>query len=295
MKNCTTLIMFGLLSVIAFAQIPNSGFETWTNMGTYDNPAQWGTLNNTTKLVSVYTATKGTPGNPGSSYLKLTSKTTTAGVANGIAVSGVLDSITMMPKSGFAFSQQPKNFTGSWQHMIYGTSQGSLSATLTRWNSITKQREVVGTAVQTLSGMAMAWANFTIPFSYISGNMPDSCIIVLKASGANPTNLDYLWVDNLAFSGSATGIEDHPDFIQGLNVYPNPTNENIFIDFKLNNSGNAKIQMLDIYGNLVKEADMGTVVGATKYSMSIAGITKGSYFIKVISQEGVEAKKIILQ
>jgi hypothetical protein len=29
----------------------------------------------------------------------------------------------------------------------------------------------------------------------------------MKASGSAPTNNDYLWVDNLAFSGVVTGIE----------------------------------------------------------------------------------------
>jgi hypothetical protein len=295
MKNITTIIAGTVLSVSAFAQIPNPGFETWVNMGTYENPAQWGTMNNTTKLAAVYTATKGTPGNPGTSYLKLTSKTTPAGVANGIAVSGKLDSMTMLPKSGFAFSMQPANFTGAWQHMIYGTSQGSVSVTLTKWNSTTKVREVIATANQTLSGMAMSWANFSIPFSYVSTIVPDSCIIFLKASGATPTNNDYLWVDNLAFSGSVTGVEHLAGFVNGVNVYPNPSIENISIDFNLDKTENVKIQLIDMRGNFVKEDDMGTVNGSATHSMSITGVAKGEYFINVIAGEGSEVKKIIIQ
>ena len=45
-----------------FAQVINNGFETWNNMGTYDNPAQWGTMNNTTSALGIFTAEKGTPG-----------------------------------------------------------------------------------------------------------------------------------------------------------------------------------------------------------------------------------------
>jgi len=47
-----------LLSTAVFAQIPNNGFESWTNMGTYFNPDQWGTLNNTTAAGGVYTCTQ---------------------------------------------------------------------------------------------------------------------------------------------------------------------------------------------------------------------------------------------
>lgn len=74
-----------------FAQIPNSGFETWMSMGTYENPDGWATPNDFTTSAGVYTAEKGTPGSPGSSYLKLTSKTVGSTVVNGIAVSGVID------------------------------------------------------------------------------------------------------------------------------------------------------------------------------------------------------------
>ncbi len=295
MKKSYTIAACCLLSVAAFAQtIPNQGFETWTSMGSYSVPAQWGTMNNTTKAASIYTAEKGTPGNPGSSYLKLTSKTTPAGVANGIAVSGKLDTLTMQPKSGFAFSSQPAKLTGSWQHMIYGSSQGSITATLTKWNSTTKVREVVATATQTLSGMAMSWATFSINFSYVSGNMPDSCIIFLKASGSSPTNLDYLWVDNLAFSGTATFVEDQARGVRGLTIYPNPSSTTFFVDFNLEKSQNIEIQMIDLNGKLVKEADIGSVNGATKYSLSIDGIAKGEYFINVIADDGTEVKKIVI-
>ena len=295
MKNITTLIVGSFFSIAAFAQIPNPSFETWNTMSGYSNPAQWGTLNNTTTLASVYTATKGTPGVVGSSYLKITSKTTPAGVANGIAVSGILDSMTMMPKSGFACTQQPKNFTGSWQYMAMGNSAGSISVTLTYWDNMMKMRMPVATANQSLSGMAMSWATFSIPFTYTSSHLPDTCIIFLKASGASPANGDYLWVDNLAFSGSATGVEDHSNTVNDLSVYPNPVGDNLAIDFKLTQSQSVKIQMIDMNGNMVKEVALGTVNSAAKYTMSVEGIAKGEYFINVIANEGTEAKKIIIK
>ena len=209
-KIILSAIAGSFLTITAFAQIPNNSFESFTNMGTYDNPVSWGTMNNTTNAMSVYTAQKGTPGFPGASYLKLTSKTMGPSVMNGIAVSGVLDSMTMMPKSGFAYAMRPINFTGRWQHMA--SNQGSITVTLTRWDMGTNSRVTVAAANQTLSGMAMSWANFTIPFTYVDAGNPDTCIIVLKASGSSPVNGDYLWVDNLTFSGF-TGINESTDFL----------------------------------------------------------------------------------
>ena len=170
----SALVLMFIVSSIQ-AQIPNFSFENWTSMGTYSNPTDWGTMNNTTASTNIFTATKATPGNPGSSYLKLTSKTVGASVVTAIAVSGVLDSITKQPISGFAFNQRPASFTGKWQYM-YTTTPGLISVKLTRWNSVTHARETVANASKTLTGMVMSWDSFNINLTYLNGNYPDTCI-----------------------------------------------------------------------------------------------------------------------
>lgn len=284
------------LSISLFAQIPNNGFENWTSMGTYNNPNSWGTLNNTTAVAGVYTATKATPGSPGTAYMKLTSKTVSGfGVVNGIAVSGVIDSIAMLPKSGFAFNQRPASFTGKWQHMIYGSSQGSITVQLTYWDAVNNVRVPVATANQTLSGMAMSWANFTIPFTYANGNNPDTCIIVLKASGAVPTNNDYLWVDNLAFAGSVVGLKDNSNTIQTLTVFPNPSSEQINLSFSSIKNQEVKIELLDLTGKIILSKTEKTQSGITHKTLDIKGIAKGIYFINLTNESGIETKKIIIE
>ena len=289
-----------MVSVVAFtvsamAQIPNAGFETFTTMGAYDVPNGWGTMNNTTAVSSIYTATKGTPGSPGASYLKLTSKTVGSGVVNGIAVSGVLDSMSMKAKSGFAYNMQPASLTGKWQHMIYGSSQGSVKAVLTKWNAGLNRRDTVAIAAQTLSGMAMSWTNFTINFTYLSANMPDSCIIDLRASGSTPTNNDYLWIDNLAFSGSVTGIEDHGSFITNMLVFPNPSTEAINVNLNLKSSQKVSIELTDITGKLILTKDAGTLTGESKQTLNVSSISKGTYLVRVVTESGIEVRKIVIE
>ena len=73
--------------------IPNGGFENWSMPNGYNVPDSWATLNDLTAPLTVYTCTKGTPGSPGASYLKLTSKSVAGiGVVPGVAVSGSLNS-----------------------------------------------------------------------------------------------------------------------------------------------------------------------------------------------------------
>ncbi len=339
MKKITSILLISIFvfANTAFAQIPNSGFESWTTVGSYSNPTSWSTMNNTTATFSIFTANIGTPGSPGSSYLKLTSKTINGSLVNGIAVSGVLDSLNLKAKSGFAFNLKPQSFTGKWQHMIYGSSQGSVKAILTKWNIGLNKRDTIATAAQTLSGMAMSWSNFTIYFTYLSGAIPDSCIIELKASGSNPTNNDYLWVDNLALSGSVTcsflysdwtacsnniqtrtytssplgcsgnppadstsrscfitGIQKQESFLSGFVVYPNPTNETLSMNFNLKTPQQITIELIDMTGNVIKEIKTGEITGKCRYELNISNISKGNYFLKVISNNLFEVKKIII-
>lgn len=299
MKKLTSIIISILFTSAVSAQIPNAGFENWTSkaQGLYDVPDQWGTLNNTTVKDSIFTVEKGNPGSPGSYYMRIISKAIGTGttVVNGIAVSGKLDTITMQPKSGFAYTGQPKSFTGRWEFMWMNYSPGLVSAILTKWNASAKQREVIATAIDTLSGMVMSWENFSINFSYLSGTIPDSCIIVLKASGSDPGDGDYLFVDDLAFTGSVASVSDNSTSINSMNVYPNPSAKNVIVDFNLNKSENIKIQMTDLRGESIEEVDLYFLSGLNKYSINTDRLAKGVYFVNLISNEGSEAKKIIIK
>ena len=278
MKKSWSLILFTILINTVTAQIPNPGFENWTSMGSYENPDSWGVMNNTTASTGVFTAIKGTPGNPGSSYLKLISLQAGSSIVNGVAVSGKLDSTTMEPISGFPFNQRPQSFTGKWQHMIFGTRQGSVSAVLTRWDQSNGLREVVATAVRPLSGMAMSWADFSIDFTYQGGEYPDTCIIVLKASGNSPASNDYLWVDDLAFSGVVAGTdESNREF--NVTTFPNPANSVLAVSYPETMSNGNKMIITDMNGRVIFKKPL------TGHSMTIpvSGFAEGIYIYKIVN------------
>lgn len=277
------------------AQIPNAGFENFTTLGSYDVPNGWGTMNPTTAVAGIYTATKGTPGSPGASYLKLTSRTVGSAVVNGIAVSGVLDSMAMKAKSGFAYTMQPVSLTGKWQHMIYGTSQGSVKAVLTKWNAALSKRDTVAIASQTLAGMVMSWANFSINFTYLSGNAPDSCIIDLRASGSTPANNDYLWIDNLAFSGSVTGVENHESPVTEVLVFPNPSTETIHVHMHVTSLQKTTIELTDLAGRLLLTKDAGMLTGASEQTLNVSHLSKGTYLLRVITESGIDIRNIVIE
>ena len=295
-KIIYTLIALTLVVTISKAQmIPNAGFENWTSMGggAYNNPSGWGNMNNGTSIASVYTCEKGMPGAVGSFYLKLTSKNTVAGVAPGIAVSGVLDSITMMPKSGFAYTSRPTALAGKWQHMIgSGGSQGYIDVKLTRWDTGTHMRVPVGTGHVALSGMAMSWANFSVPVTYTDSNNPDTCIIMLSASGlTGAANGDYLWVDGLAFTG-ITGITENY-FDANISIFPNPTSSYLTVDLSALKDQKVCLQIVDMQGKQIRRNEEVSV--ASKTMLDIADLSKGNYMLNIITKEGTVTRKFIKQ
>ncbi len=268
-----------MLSISVLGQIPNFSFENWTNNGTYDTPDNWSTLNSTTSVNSIYTATKGTPGNPGSSYLKLTSKMINGSVVNAVAT------------SAFQFTDQPKSFVGNYQYMsVY---PGSINITLTNWNALLNKRDTIGYIKQLLTGMEMSWKAFSLNVTYLNTTIPDSCFISFIASGSTPHTNDYIWVDNLSFSGNVTGLLELSEAKSVFTISPNPTAD--FIEIKLNElkSTTSKIELIDLKGTILMSKEIDPFI--FNHTIDVRSLSKGNYIVRLISDTYSEEKKLCIE
>jgi hypothetical protein len=251
MKKITiiTILLISIFTSSVIAQIPNSGFETWTG----NEPSGWDNLNSLTSAIFIYTCTKGTPGNPGNSYIKLTTKSVPlVGVVPGIALSGKLNKTTFEPTSGFAYSQRPTALTGNWQYMAASaTDQGFIAIAFTKWNASNNTRDTLSTTYYQLPGMVMSWEVFTIPITFNSASNPDTCLIVVSASDVSaPVANSYLYLDNLNFSF----VSDVKN-IKGtaLKTYPNPVAEQITVEMPDNkNSMPFTYKIINSIGQIVQ-------------------------------------------
>lgn len=301
MKKIFSLFAAAIISGTAIAQIPNSGFETWTTTSGYDVPTGWDQLNSMTSSMSTYTCTKGTPGNPGSSYIKLVSKTVTGmGVMPGIACSGVLDQSSMtniVGKSGFPSTARPVSLTGNWQYMAYGSDQGYIMVLLSKWNSAINMRDTVAFVKQNLSGMVMSWGAFTIPLTYQSGVVPDSAMIVLSASGSTPVNNSYLYVDNLAFTGNvpATAVNNVTNTPNALSISPNPATTTANIEYASVVGGNIRIVINDINGRAISVFNKAASAGNNKIPLDLSGMAKGLYLVNITEGQNTSVQKLIVE
>ena len=70
--------------------LPNQGFEFWTQSGNHLDPDNWNTLNNSTGILGIFTATRVTDAHSGSYAIKLQTKLVFGQIANGIASTGTI-------------------------------------------------------------------------------------------------------------------------------------------------------------------------------------------------------------
>lgn len=288
-----------------FSQIPNSGFENWTAVGSYQIPDGWATMNNTTASYSLFTATKGSPGSPGASYLKLTAKMIGGTMHSGMAVCGKMDTLTSQALSGVPYSQRPYSFEGKWQHMVYGNVNGSISILLSKYNSLLETRDTVAFLNYTLSGMAMSWANFSLPLTYRDSlQFPDSCMIVLKACKGYPATNDYLWVDNLSFAGTVplvtppnlTGITENMKKDFQMTLFPNPSENKVTLSFSHNNSSAVNIQIQDISGKTVQEQTLThPLIGTNTIILETNHLEKGMYMVTLKTGTSQNSLKLLVE
>jgi hypothetical protein len=294
MKTQVFIIIF-ISCVIAnttFSQIPNNGFENWTNMGTYITPDNWANLNAVTYPAAVFTCMKGIPGNPGNAYLKLITKPVSGmGTLPGIAVCGILNPTTFKAVSGFAYSSRPATLKGNWQYMAYGADQGYIGVYLTKWNPATHARDTIGRIGYPLPGMVMSWQSFSLPLTYFSSGLPDSAMIILSASGTSPVTQSYLYIDNLFFQGGTVGLDDLSEQSY-LKIYPNPVvSGRLTIDLINSSNTASSVEIMDLRGRPVLIDHLN--YKNFPHTVDVSALHSGVYLLRINSIGGILYSRFI--
>jgi hypothetical protein len=143
--------------------------------------------------------------------------------------------------------------------------------------------------------MVMSWTTFSINLTYMSSAMPDSAMIILSASGTTPVASSYLYVDNLAFTGSVTGIKNIENNQLAILTYPNPTTEQLTVELTTKKVSAIHMQLIDITGKLIHENNETDVLGSYKQTINTSQLSKGIYFLKISAQDTLQVKKVIIK
>lgn len=97
-------------------------------------------------------------------------------------------------------------------------------------------------------------------------------------------------MDSLGLSSSS--VKEIMVKNEGVNLFPNPAIENLTITAKNTNNPMLSIELYDITGNLVQKENN---VNALSYTLNRSGLTAGTYMMKIVFNDQIVSKKVVLQ
>ncbi len=103
----------------------------------------------------------------------------------------------------------------------------------------------------------------------------------VKSVCSNGIESDY--VETTFATGCNVDVEDLPNSVGGVDVYPNPFRQNVVIDMTLLDASEVQIGIFDVRGQLVYQSNQGQL-GAGKHIISIdalSNLSSGVYFVKM--------------
>lgn len=273
MHHSLRALPFLIFPMAVSAQVPNGGFENWSEASEVFEPENWVTLNMLGAFTGVVFATEGT-GAVGASCIELTTQEVT-----GI---GILPSVAFVgdateEREGFPFTDRPESFRGQLKYAPVEGDMASLIANFSRWDAESGERVDIGSAMYIVSGAVGAWTEFVVPVQYISEDMPDSAQVVLLSSmGETTTAGSTLSVDDLSFS-STTGLSEGKE--QFAAVFPNPAST------QLNISTNAPMRTIELWSNDGRLVRTTSTIG-DRAVLDVASLPTGSYHVRAITVDG---------
>ncbi|RLD87429.1 MAG: hypothetical protein DRJ09_10320 [Bacteroidetes bacterium] len=130
---------------------------------------------------------------------------------------------------------------------------------------------------------------------YSGSNLPDPLSIttnmVIMTWGTNATINDQGW----SFDFTVDGVGVSENAYNNLNVYPNPTNGLLNINFDVEKANDVKVIISNINGQVVYQENINSLNGVYNNSIDLSRQAKGVYMLSIVSSKGKTVKKIVLQ
>lgn len=265
---------------MAFAQIPNAGFENWTG----NIPNYWVT-DNVPGFSAYDVITKSTDSHSGSS------------AARGEAVDFFGSPYPPILTSSFAVNQRYATFSGYYKFSPVQSDHFLATAVFYK-NSMP-----IASAITEIPAAASAYTRFSVDFIYYSAEVPDTCIIELAIADSNGSDVHVgstFLADDLSFSGVSgilpAGGSKMPRAFSLEQNYPNPFNPSTTIKFSTPAASTVSLVIYNTLGQEVARLVDRRQMAAGDYSMSwdAAGLPNGIYFYRLTAGQYVRTRKMFL-
>jgi hypothetical protein len=114
--------------------------------------------------------------------------------------------------------------------------------------------------------------------------------------------IDFL-VDNkdegtgfiMRFKPKETSINDIPNNLYNVSVYPNPARDMINVDLTSENTGSISFDIVDVTGKQTSSETINHAGGAMTYTTSVSHLSKGIYFVYILTNQGKTVRKFVVE
>ena len=97
-----------------------------------------------------------------------------------------------------------------------------------------------------------------------------------------------------AYYNSTDGIDEN-EFLNSLNVFPNPAENLLNVNFSSNTPQNILLTISTITGQTIYKQQIDSFTGAYSKTIDLTDISKGIYLLKVVSEKGTVNKKVVIE
>lgn len=274
MRFLLTLTFWSGSMVLGFAQIPNASFENWSNAGLSQSPDGWVEMNSAQ--------------NPGTDAVSAVLSPAEDGWAvrleNVIAQSGgVVRAALITGADGFAYTLKPATLNGYLRYQPVGMhDECRIVVQFTRFNHVTRQREIIGEGSLTRHDFMWEYELFSIPITYTTHLFPDTAIITCYAgSEQDPQKGSVLELDDFNFDESATGVVIIDGDELGLKTSPNPAGEVMYLNNDYVEKHGSKYVIYDVKGKMMMTAPLEQNKG-----IDVGFLKDGEYFLLIYDDAG---------
>jgi hypothetical protein len=264
--------------------VPNGGFENWTNYSGYSLPDSWNTTDSisSTQQGQRSVLQETTFVHSGSSAMKMQSWTyNTIFNEPAVATNGTLNSAFQF-QGGSPDSIRYQMLTGWYIYNPVGGDSCTVSVLCTRWNGTS--RDTVAVGVWSTKDTVTTYSQFSVTINYVASGNPDTALIVISSApiGINTANAGtVLYIDDLNFSGLA-GINELPPNLVSINTFPNPASDYLNIDAEWKAPVRATISIIDVNGKLLQSIPM---TNSTQ-RIDVSYLANGNYFYELMDDRG---------
>lgn len=277
-----TVLLAGALLALTFCvngQVLNGGFEDWTTTGNYMEPNGYLTPNPMTAATSypVQRSSDHFPTNVGSYSLRLENDISLLPTDGfGIALQNSSGSMNNGPGPGFPITGHPNSLTGYYK---FEPQNGDTLMILI----ILYSNGFPVTANQFSSTVAQAnWTSFSIDIpTYTSADSASILMAAYNAAGPPdqywPHGNSVLYVDNLNFDALINGTNEI-EAQSPIEVFPNPSAQNIVLNYTENNGVLLGASLYDDNGKMVVEKTFSKTT-----ILDVSNLSHGNYLLKVTS------------